>query len=202
MFLLPVQLLRLICSLHNNCLLSHVQFLQSQTGILSSSGASAANPAAFCVLYLPQFRLAAAAWNPNDCSLGRKIGIRAQMGRPMSDLFYYNEFFPWCQAFFSKNREFFHFSRGAAWFRLHFCASRTTDLTFPRRFVETSCHRRNVSRKRLDFFHNSCYNKIILLSAFVCPEMGKWQQKSTHSNRICFDFPIFREIFPCRCSRT
>ena len=93
-------------------ILSHVQFLQSQTGILSSSGASAANPAAFCVLYLPQFRLAAAAWNPNDCSLGRKIGIRAQMGRPMSDLFYYNEFFPWCQAFFSKNREFFHFSRG------------------------------------------------------------------------------------------
>ena len=31
---------------------------------------------------------------------------------------------------------------------------------------------------------------------------GKWQQKSTHSNRICFDFPIFRAIFPCRCSRT
>lgn len=103
--------------------------------------------------------------------------------------------------FFQKT-ENFSFQQGAAWFRLHFCASRTTDLTFPRGFVETSCRSPNVSRKRLDFFHNSCYNKIVLLSAFVCPEMGKWQQKSTHSNRICFDFPIFRAIFPCRCSRT
>ena len=103
---------------------------------------------------------------------------------------------------FFKKQRIFSFQQGAAWFRLHFCASRTTDLTFPRGFVETSCRRRNVSRKRLDFFHNSCYNKIVLLSAFVCPEMGKWQQKSTHSNRICFDFPIFRAIFPCRCSRT
>ena len=103
---------------------------------------------------------------------------------------------------FFKKQRIFSFQQGAAWFRLHFCASRTTDLTFPRGFVETSCRSPNVSRKRLDFFHNSCYNKIVLLSAFVCPEMGKWQQKSTHSNRICFDFPIFRAIFPCRCSRT
>ena len=103
---------------------------------------------------------------------------------------------------FFKKQRIFSFQQGAAWFRLHFCASRTTDLTFPRGFVETSCRSPNVSRKRLDFFHNSCYNKIVLLSAFVCPEMGKWQQKSTHSNRICFDFPIFRASFPCRCSRT
>ena len=95
---------------------------------------------------------------------------------------------------FFKKQRIFSFQQGAAWFRLHFCASRTTDLTFPRGFVETSCRSPNVSRKRLDFFHNSCYNKIVLLSAFVCPEMGKWQQKSTHSNRICFDFPIFRQF--------
>ena len=73
---------------------------------------------------------------------------------------------------FFKKQRIFSFKQGAAWFRLHFCASRTTDLTFPRGFVETSCRSPNVSRKRLDFFHNSCYNKIVF---YRLSSVQKWE---------------------------
>lgn len=131
MLLLPMQLLRLICSFHNNCLLSNLQFLQSKM--------------------IP----AAIPTGSSGVEFQKPYGHTISKETDKSDLFYYNGFPQRCQVFFPKTQIFSN-PTGTKSFSTYFlCISHnlsgfSTDLCgkillFPDFFHNS-----------LDFFNNSC----------------------------------------------
>ena len=96
MLLLPMQLLRLICSFHNNCLLSNLQFLQSKM--------------------IP----AAIPTGSSGVEFQKPYGHTISKETNKSDLFYYNGFPQRCQVFFPKNADFFKSNRNKIIFHIFF----------------------------------------------------------------------------------